>query len=493
MNGRPERIIGAEDDEPGIERLGVRPPGGVATPADWVPFPTDALPPVLATCVTEYASALGVDPSFVAVPTLAMLGSCVGTTRVIRIKRSFRQPCILWAAIVAPSGTRKTPALSAVLKPLHRAQAIAHADYRLRLEEYELARQEHEEARKDWKRGDAKVVPLRGPTPPPGPPTAPTERRFIASDATFEALGPLLSANPRGLLVWRDELAGLVQDFDRYRAGARGGDCSRWLSCWSAEPIIVDRRSSGTVSVPHAALSILGSIQPDVLRRLAGPDLLANGFLARILVAMPPSLFAPWTDEDISEATEERLARIVGRLLDLGHAQDPDGNPVAVELPLAAEAKALWVCWFNANERESLAAEEHEAAAIAKGGYYVARLALLLQLVRDAEAGEQSGVVGKQAMASAIRLWGWLKAEAQRVYGMLGEPAEDRELRRLEDWIRRQGSVATIRDVTRGPRLYRGKPEAAEEAMDRLARQGRAAWEDSGPGPGHPTRRLRLT
>src|SRR5215468_9773033 len=46
-------------------------------------------------------------------------------------------------------------------------------------------------------------------------PAAPKWRRFKTNDATVEKLGELLAANPRGLLVFRDELIRLLSQWDR--------------------------------------------------------------------------------------------------------------------------------------------------------------------------------------------------------------------------------------------------------------------------------------
>lgn len=44
-----------------------------------------------------------------------------------------------------------------------------------------------------------------------------------APRATVEAIAPILLHNPRGLLMYRDELAGWIGDMDRY-SKSKGGD-----------------------------------------------------------------------------------------------------------------------------------------------------------------------------------------------------------------------------------------------------------------------------
>jgi hypothetical protein len=101
-------------------------------------------------------------------------------------------------------------------------------------------------------------------------------------------------------------------------------------------------------------------------------------------------------------------------------------------------------------------------------------------------------------MAAGIELARWFADEAARVYGELGGCRDssgarfDRDQRRLISWIRQQGGRVTVRDLTRGPRRFRGDrgAELAENALEILAHSGEGEWEivDGGDQGGRPTR-----
>src|SRR6266567_199856 len=103
----------------------------------------------------------------------------------------------------------------------------------------------------------------------PQKPAPPQAERFILSDTTIEALAPILLMNPRGVLMARDELVGWTGSFDRYAGskGKAGADAANWLSMFNAEYIIVDRKTGTprTIFVPHAAVCVVGGIQPVIL------------------------------------------------------------------------------------------------------------------------------------------------------------------------------------------------------------------------------------
>jgi hypothetical protein len=77
---------------------------------DYRPFPVHALPPVVREFVQEVAESVGCDPAFAALPALVVAGAAVGAALVVRPKRGYEQPPLLWLCAVGDSGTGKTPA-----------------------------------------------------------------------------------------------------------------------------------------------------------------------------------------------------------------------------------------------------------------------------------------------------------------------------------------------------------------------------------------------
>ena len=131
------------------------------------------------------------------------------------------------------------------------------------MRDYEAELAHYEKALAEWKRDKNTTGE------PPTKPEAPQAERCIVSDTTVEALAPLLLANPRGLLLARDELAGWIGSFDRYAGGKGGADAAHWLSMHNGESIVVDRKTGipRTIYVPQAAVCVCGGIQPAILHR----------------------------------------------------------------------------------------------------------------------------------------------------------------------------------------------------------------------------------
>ena len=213
---------------------------------------------------------------------------------------------------------------------------------------------------------------------------------------------------------------------------------------------------------------------------------------ARFLVVCPPRKVKRWTEKDIDPAAEQALTRLVDRLFDL-QPEGEDPKPIG----MTSDAKRVWLDYFNRHAQEQAELSGELAAAWSKLEETPARLALILHHVlwaaNDPTLKHPEQVDG-DTMVASVRLTEWFKYEARRVYSMLSESDEQRELRRLLDWVAGKGGRVTARDLQRGPRQYRGDTPAAEQALDDLAKAGYGCWQDISPkaSGGRPTRQFVL-
>lgn len=444
----------------------------------YVGFPTDALPDVLRQFVELGAAALCCDPSYLALPMLAVCGAALGNAVRLRLKPGWLACPLLWTAIVGESGTAKTPAFRAVLEPVRRRQHLmirAGAD----------AEAEHAKELQFYKRNLAAWERERqSSNEPPIPPVAPVVERLLIEDTTVEAVAPILAANPRGLLLARDELSGWFGSFDRYSSGK--GDSAQWLSMYNAETLVVDRKTGTprTISVQNAALSICGGIQPGILRRALGSEHRESGLAARFLLAYPPRKPKQWTEAGISPELSKTWADVVDWLYSIPVAMNEDGEQCPHVLDLEPEAKRLFVAFYGRHAVEQAGLSGDLAAVWSKLEEAVGRLALILHFARlgSRDGRASHGLVDAASVSSAVRLVEWFKREAQRVYAMFhevgGETAENDKLAKLVEWIRRKGGTVTAREVRNCFRSLRAA-DAAENALNSLAADGVGTWSDS--------------
>jgi hypothetical protein len=439
------------------------------------PFPLDALPEPMRQYIADAAAAIGCDPAFVAVPMLPMLAATIGNTRRVELKKGWTEPAVIWADIVADSGTHKSPALDVALNPIRQRQADAIKAWKEALADYE--RQPPEE------RGEKPIC-----------------ERYLVADTTVEALAVVLQNVPRGVLLARDELGGWLSAMDAYKPKGKGGDVAHYLEMHRAGHLLVDRKSGrdNLIHIPRAAVSITGTIQPETLRRALGREHFEDGLAARFLATMPPRQPRQWTDREIGADVQKAVEGVINGLytLDFDSAHD-DCRPVV--LSLSAQAKEVWVAFFDRHAREQADLDGDLAAAWSKLEAYCARLALVIELVKWAATGDPPygpNAIRRQSVEAAIKLVDWFGHEARRVYAALGDSDEERELRQLVGWIQARGGAVTARELQQyGPARYRGSVEDADAALGQLAVCGTGSWVSVNPGDkgGRPTRRFCLS
>lgn len=450
------------------------------------PFPVDALPYALAEFVGQCAESLGCDSAFVALPCLTAVAAMIGNARCIQLKHGWTEPPILWTAAIGDSGTLKSPAHGKAINPVFRIQhdlmekhKRALAEYDRLCDEYELAKKAAEE------NGDE----------PPKEPEKPQVERVICSDTTIEKLAELLADNPRGLLVARDELAGWLGSFSRYKGKAGGTDLPNWLELFRAGTMIVDRKTGErrTIFIPHAAASVTGTIQPGVLARILTPEFLESGLAARLLLAMPPKQVKQWTECEVAPDVEAAYREILANLRKLTPDWD-DGKLVPRVLTMSADAKRAWVSFYNEWAREQQAAEGDLAAAFSKREGYAARFALIHHVVTHLAGAIVDNPdlvpVEKHSVEAGIKLSKWFANEDRRIYAMLAENEEQLALRRLVEYVQSRGGRMTSRELRQSnPRKYRTADDA-EAALEMLVQSEWAKWQPrpTGEQGGRPTR-----
>jgi hypothetical protein len=410
-----------------------------------------------------------------------MLGSLVGNARRLKVKKDWFAPPILWTVVVGESGQGKSPAYRMVLEPIRALQQRANEEYEAALKKYLQDYEIYERERARWHKGKSdSIVPPEKPAPPP-------MIKYWVSDITVEALAMVLQANPRGVLLARDELAGWIGSFDRY-AGNKGrasADAAHWLEMYNGGAITVDRKTGHppTIYVPMAAVSITGTIQPGILRRALGVENRENGLAARLLLAYPPRVPREWSEAEVSKDLKKAIERVVAELIGLQPVREGKTfRPCIVRMD--AKAKAAYVNYFNVHNREGVELEGDLSAAWAKLEETSARLALIVHYVRWANGDvKDEFLLDEHSMRAGIALAEWFKQETVRVYAILDETEGDRDQRRLVEWLQRHGGKATVRQVQAGCRWLRASG-AAEEALNDLRKAGLGDWQTTEPAKG---------
>jgi len=385
-------------------------------------FPTDALPRPVGRLVKEAAKAIGCPPDAIGLSALVALGSAIGNSRVVQPKRGWTESAAIYGAVIAESGEKKSAAIGAATGAVQKLEHILQRKHDKAIDEFAREKREYEVQKRDAAKDGVAAPP---------PPREPEARRVLVNDTTVEALIPILKENPRGLLLERDELVGWVKGMDQYKSGGKGSERQFWLSTWSGRPVSVDRKGQqGPVSVLKPFISVIGSIQPDVLEDLA--ENREDGMLERFLFVYPETLNAMWTEDDISDGALVAYRELHEGLRGLFMTIDDEGDPIEVPITFSPDAKETYINVYN-DHREEMAAPgfpRYLRSVWAKLEAYTLRLALIVACSRFTEGGLAERIEEEDVLR-AVKLAGYFKDQARRVFGALR--GYDEKKRLLED------------------------------------------------------------
>lgn len=214
--------------------------------------------------IEKIAKAMNAAPDYPAGMLVAAATALIGKLYTVQATPAWQERLSVWIALVGQPGTGKTPSISPIRSALDRVQSAMVDAWRIRMDRRIAEAQLVE----DNEREVEKLEYLRAQTP-----------RYVVMEATVEAIACKESVADRGLLLFRDELAGLLKSFDQYR---KGGDRQYMLEAWSGGGYTVDRKTLGaSVEIENHLFSIVGCMQPDVVRDNFASEDAEDGFAAR--------------------------------------------------------------------------------------------------------------------------------------------------------------------------------------------------------------------
>jgi len=386
------------------------------------PFDAELLPEALRGWIVDIAERMQCPPDFPAVGVITALSGLIGARAVVAPKQhdDWRVVPNLWGLIVGRPGVMKSPALGEVLKPLHRLEStereqwqVAHEAWELDTKVAELAGKANEkQAAAVAAKDPAKARALLAPTDQP---SEPTMRRYVVNDSTVEALADLLVENPWGLLVYRDEVHGLLCSMDRQgQEGARGF----YLTGYDGnQGHAVDRIGRGHSYVPRVCMAMLGGIQPgkvqSYVREAVNGGAGDDGLLQRFGLAVWPDverefkLVDRWPDTPAKQAAWAVFERLNGLL----PATDDDPQ----EWRFSPEAQAIFYEWLIPFETGIRGDELHPALVshLAKWRKLIPALALIFALVDTPDSGS---VIHERELIRALAWADYLRPHAERLY-----------------------------------------------------------------------------
>lgn len=234
-----------------------------------IEFPIRIFPELYKSLINKLDKNLNFPVDYTAVSILFAFSVLLGNRFKIHVKNGYQTVPICWFGIVGEPGVTKSHPINRILKPLTDWDFQSYKQYKVEL--------------KDWNEIENNKEPK------------PLFKKYLIDDFTTEALPKIINANKNGVGIYADELASWTGNMDRYGSG---NSMAKFLSIYDNGRLVIDRKTQDPEYVESVFLSIIGTIQPEVLIELF-EKYSKNGFFDRFLFAFPDSVVKPLIIEDI--------------------------------------------------------------------------------------------------------------------------------------------------------------------------------------------------
>jgi uncharacterized protein DUF3987 len=389
-------------------------------------FPLHVLPPPWRDWVADTARSIGAPSDYLAQAVMGAVAGLCGAGVRVRITPSWSEPLVLWQALVGAPSSGKSSALASV-------QAL-------------LIRLENEFAEKE---------------------TAASSPMMIA-DSALDAVAKAVAANPRGVVLWRDEPTAWLADL----AG------TPWSQAWAAAPLAVAHPKS-PLQLARFAVSILATMRRDSMAEIF--EEADDGLLARFLYSSPD--LPAWCP--LPERKPAQDDQALGMLRRIAWKVRTPDDPL--ELAFDQEGLRAFDGFLAGLHDERRRAEGLEAAWLGKGGGSVARLAGMIELLSWSASPTlpSPGPIGRDQVAPAVALWSeYFRPHAKALLYRAAPTELEERVRRVARWLKHTGRTAVSREDIRRDALAQSVDAGdADRVIYRLVAAGILRQVDGGSSP----------
>lgn len=410
------------------------------------PFPTPALGPILAPALEALQRTVQAPAPLIA-QSLLGVASLVAQPHANVIIDGRVMPLSLFLITIGASGERKTGIDALVLKPVMVRQRELVDSYKVLLADHKNAVRVWEQAEsaaikekvtdlgkvRQARQEKAKALESLGESPEP-----PLLPNLLAGDPTSEGLFKLFANGQPSLGLFSDEGALFVGGHALAR-DARLRTIGALSKLWDGRPLDRVRGGDGASILYDRRLSLHLMMQPLVAAELLNDPIYQDqGFLARVLMAWPETTAGTRlyvANDPYTEAAMGRYWQALTTLLYRPHSlREGTRNELTPRhLPLSADAKAQWVLYFDAIERELGAGGRLEAIRgfASKAAEHTARLAAVLALIANPDITE----IDLKSVQRGILLMEYYVTEALRIHDAGVADPELQLAQKLLDWL----------------------------------------------------------
>lgn len=330
-------------------------------------FPLEIFPKAIRDIIEALEEYENYNVDFTSASFLTVFAAAMGNTWSVRFMTGWVSRPIIYMVLVGSPSCGKTPPLQQAVAPLLKLDG-----------EYDMIYCKEMETYRRWERMSAKQ---REKHSLPEEMKMPQRKCHVVVDSTVEALIGALRDNPRGVLIYKDEIDSLLSNFNRYN----GSDEGYFLSLFSGTPFKYSRKSNNEhIFLANPYCSIIGTTQPGRLGEQFGGKRMMNGFSSRFLKVYPEIDKMPsWNDTAMPDGVLEEWGRIIRKVVAATPSTDQEGKATSIELLFSQESKLRIIQWKDEVNNKVYAETDSDAvrALCGKLETYLVRFCLVIQIM----------------------------------------------------------------------------------------------------------------
>lgn len=379
-------------------------------------FPVDALPMPLCDWVKSVAKNTATPVDMPAVCALAVLSCALQGKYVVFAKEGYTEPLNLYILLIANSGERKSAVVRLMTEPIYRYEDRENERRK------EIIAQEQNELEK--LKGQISALKQNGKSEDAAElmkqcremEKNPTKTlRMVADDVTPEALTSMLAEN-NGILTIISTEGGLFDTLAGRYSNTLSIDTI--LKAYSGDRIRVDRKGRESEVINNPALTMLLSVQSNVLDGLMqNAAFKSRGLTARILYSKPKSKIGTRTFDtpDYSQKLKVFYDKLIDGLLDISYDKIYSAKLIRLSEEAYQEV-SNYFAWLEPQLTEELRNMDGWAE---KAVGNTLRIAGLLHCVKHKNKADEKEI-SSDTVKQAIRISKYFLKHAQYSYLFMG-------------------------------------------------------------------------
>jgi len=460
-------------------------------------FPTDALPKTIKDYALAVAESTQTPVDMSACASLAVMALCLQGKYRIKAKADWSEPLNLFTVIVAEPSERKSPIINLMTKPLNEYEAEYNSRNAAELEASKMNKRILEKRQRALEDKAAKGKADSGELEQLARQIASykerTPLRLYVDDITTEKLNSVLAdGNGKAAIISAeggifDMLSGIY---------SKNVNIDVMLKGYSGDSIRVDRVGRNSESIMNPALTILLTVQPNVLSEvMQNGTFRGRGLTARFLYCMPTSLVGRrrFHTTPIPQEVSSAYERLIKNLL------DDEQSATSEMITLSEEAEALLEAFSNEVEgklKTEYADIADWAGKLVGGVLRIAGILCRASVMRcyDFLAVNDTLVVSEEVMQNAITIGRYFAEHSKAAFSRMGVDERMKQSKYVLSAIVKNGLAEfSRRDIMRLCRSFK-TAEELQPILNHLTEYGYIApkGDDAKFVKGRPTGQIYL-